>query len=52
MVRDTRQLSHADYLAATFSHRFCLVAPGDFISSHKISEAIAIGAAGRVERLY
>ena len=28
------------------SHRFCLVAPGDFTSTHKITETIAIAAAG------
>ena len=28
------------------SHRFCLIAPGDFVSTHKISESIVIGGAG------
>jgi hypothetical protein len=46
MIRDTRQLGHADYLREAKGHRFCLVAPGDFVSSHKIAEAIAIGASG------
>ena len=28
------------------SHRFCLIAPGDWVSTHKVSEAMAIGGAG------
>ena len=28
------------------SHRFCLVAPGDFVATHKITEAVALGGAG------
>lgn len=28
------------------AHRFCLVAPGDFVSTHKVSEAMALGGAG------
>ena len=39
-------LPHAEYLRLAMSHRFCLVAPGDFVSTHKITEAIALGAAG------
>ena len=46
MVRDTRQLTHAEYLRLAMRHRFCLVAPGDFTSTHKITEAVALGAAG------
>jgi hypothetical protein len=46
MVRDTRRLSHTAYLDAARSHRFCVVAPGDFLSTHKISETLAIGGTG------
>ncbi|KAL1515128.1 hypothetical protein AB1Y20_004190 [Prymnesium parvum] len=41
-----RPLAHEAYLALGLSHRFCLVAPGDFVSTHKISEAVALGGAG------
>ena len=43
---DHRHLSHAEYLSAAMSHRFCLVPPGDTTSTVKIAEAMAIGAAG------
>lgn len=46
MQRDTRRLPHPEYLRLAMSHRFCLVAPGDFVSTHKVSEAMALGAAG------
>ena len=44
--RDSRTLQREDYLRLAHQHRFCLAAPGDFISTPKISEFIAIGAAG------
>lgn len=44
--RDTRRLPHTTYLAMAMAHRFCLVAPGDFVSTHKVSEAMALGGAG------
>ena len=40
------RLSHEEYLAMTTSHKFCLVAPGDFVSTHKITEAMAVGGSG------
>lgn len=40
------RLSHEEYLRMASSHRFCLVAPGDFVSTHKITEAMALGGAG------
>ena len=46
MQRDTRRLPHSQYLREAMRHRFCLVAPGDFVSTHKVSEAIALGGAG------
>ena len=46
MRRDSRRLPHPEYLALAMSHRFCLVAPGDFVSTHKVSEAMALGGAG------
>ena len=45
--RDSRFLNQEQYLSAAFGHRFCLAAPGDFLSaSPKITEFIAVGAAG------
>ncbi|KAL3918444.1 MAG: hypothetical protein SGPRY_006017, partial [Prymnesium sp.] len=46
IVRDTRLMKHPDYLHLAMSHKFCLVAPGDFISTHKTTEVVAIGGAG------
>jgi hypothetical protein len=46
MAAATRHLSHGQYLEHTLRHRFCLIAPGDYTSTHKITEAMAIGAAG------
>ena len=40
----TPRLAHADYLALAMAHRWCVVAPGDFVATHKISEAMALGA--------
>ena len=44
--RDARRLTFPAYLAAARSHRFCLAAPGDFSSTPKITEFIAVGASG------
>lgn len=46
MRRDTRRLSHHEYILTAMSHRFCLVVEGDFISTHKVTEAMAMGGAG------
>jgi hypothetical protein len=46
MRRDTRRLSHHDYITTAMAHRFCLVVPGDFASTHKVTEAMAMGGAG------
>lgn len=46
MITTTRTLSHGDYLAQAMSHRFCIVAPGDFISTKKLTESMAIGGKG------
>ena len=46
MVRDTRSLPHAEYLRLAMGHRFCLVAPGDYPSTHKVAEAMALGGSG------
>ncbi len=40
------RLSHDAYLRLAAAHRFCLVAPGDTWSTHKISESVALGGAG------
>jgi len=40
------RLPHGTYLSLARSHRFCLVAPGDFVSTHKITEVMAIGGSG------
>ena len=44
--RTNRGLSRAEYLKAAMSHRFCVIAPGDYPSTPKITEFVAIGAAG------
>jgi hypothetical protein len=44
--RTNRQLERQAYLKAAMSHRFCIVAPGDFPSTPKITEFVAIGALG------
>ena len=46
MLSDTRVLSHDKYLTLAFAHRFCLIAPGDTPSTHKVAETMAIGGAG------
>ena len=46
MIRDTRRVPHHEYLALAMSHRFCLIAPGDWVSTHKVTEAMALGGAG------
>ena len=43
---NTPRLSHTQYLAMAMRHRFCVVAAGDFAATHKITEAMALGAAG------
>eukprot|EP00310_Coccolithus_braarudii_P011385 CAMPEP_0183374166 /NCGR_PEP_ID=MMETSP0164_2-20130417/113678_1 /TAXON_ID=221442 /ORGANISM="Coccolithus pelagicus ssp braarudi, Strain PLY182g" /LENGTH=187 /DNA_ID=CAMNT_0025551167 /DNA_START=206 /DNA_END=769 /DNA_ORIENTATION=- len=40
------QTPHAEYLSKALGHRFSIVAPGDFVATHKITEAVALGAAG------
>ena len=46
MVEDTKLLSHDEYITMAFTHRYCLVVPGDYSSTHKIFETIAVGGAG------
>lgn len=47
IARDTRTLSHPEFLSLTLSHRFCLVTPGDLNhASPKIAESIAVAAVG------
>ena len=48
VVATTRDTSFADeaYLRHAMSHRFCLVAPGDWWSTKKIAEMIAVGGVG------
>ena len=46
MRRDTRPLTSAAYLQHAMAHRFCIVSPGDYISTPKVTEAIAIASAG------
>ena len=46
MAQNRGRLSHEEYLSLARSHRFCLVAPGDFVSTHKITEALALGGSG------
>ena len=42
----SERLSTDQYLRLGLSHRFCLIARGDFASTKKITEAMALGAAG------
>ena len=44
--RTDRVVPHDESLGHAMSHRFCLVAPGDFVATHKITEAVALGGAG------
>ena len=46
MIRDSRRVPHAEYLTLAMTHRFCLIAPGDWVSTHKVTEAMALGGAG------
>ena len=46
MLADTRVLSHDRYIRAAMTHRFCLVVPGDYQSTHKAAETMAVGGAG------
>ena len=46
MIRDTRRVPHAEYISLAMSSRFCLIAPGDFESTHKVTEAMVIGGVG------
>ena len=46
IVRDTRNVTPAEFLDHALRHRFCLVAPGDFVSTPKLAQAINLGAAG------
>lgn len=46
ILRDTRKVSHSEYLSMAMNHRFCLIAPGDWVSTHKVTEAMAIGGSG------
>ena len=43
---ENKGLSQADYYAKAMAHRFCIVAPGDYVSTRKVTESIAIAAAG------
>ena len=46
IVRDTRRMTRTEYLDNALRHRFCLVAPGDYVSTPKLPETINVGAAG------
>ena len=46
MKRDTWEMGHHEYLAQMMAHRFCLITPGDAPNTRKVSESVAIGAAG------
>ena len=44
--QDSSMLPREEYLRVAHQHRFCLAAPGDFVSTPKISEFVAVGASG------
>ena len=41
-----RALPKESYFKAAMGHRFCVIAPGDYPSTPKITEFVAVGAAG------
>ena len=46
MAASTRNLPPVRYFEHAMGHKFCLAAPGDFVSTPKITEYVAMGAAG------
>ena len=46
MAAAARKLPQSEYFDMAMGHRFCLAAPGDFVSTPKITEFVALGAAG------
>ena len=46
MAKSAVNLPPAKYFAHAMGHRFCMAAPGDFVSTPKITEYVAMGAAG------
>ncbi len=46
MARSARNLAPHEYFANAMGHRFCIAAPGDFVSTPKITEFVAMAAAG------
>ena len=46
MARAAVKLTQPEYFREAARHRFCLAAPGDFVSTPKITEFVAVGAAG------
>ena len=46
MAASAVNLPPARYFAHAMGHRFCMAAPGDFVSTPKITEYVAMGAAG------
>ena len=51
-MRWSQRLAHAEYLRLAMRHRYCVVARGDFPSTHKMTEVIALGGAGGCIPLY
>ena len=39
MRRDTRRVPHPEYLRLAMSHKFCLITPGDFVSTYARQDA-------------
>lgn len=46
MARDTRWISQQEYFGHAMAHRFCFAVPGDYWSTTKLSDYIAVGGAG------
>ena len=46
MAKSAVNLPTHKYFAHAMGHRFCMAAPGDFVSTPKITEYVAMGAAG------
>lgn len=46
LAAQAHRLDRTEYLRQASRHRFCLVAPGDYVSTPKVTEAISLAAVG------
>ena len=45
-IFNSSKLTQSQYLNHAFNHEFCIVAPGDTLSTHKLAESIVVGGMG------